>query len=319
MAEDEDADKVASEPTVRVGFSRNPDGGYRRHVLSREALDAKFAGDEPVIASLTGELQRSHFFACQILAFFFGSAWLAKRVAADTGTNFLEDWRGSAARTVTARRTVELAELLLNLQHVKGIEAVFDQLASDQLTHDQVESAFAELQAGALLDHARTPFRYIWPAKITREDFDIELGFKCGLRGCAEVKSKLTSTTPSKATALDALKKARVQLPKTEFPLVVFLKLPHNWTTPENTLFVEEAIEEFLRNTRQVVSVIGFFAIEQFEGATITTTITSLEVWNARHNFDPSLDFRVLSDNMKPRDNWFTIQNYVRSKLGTNP
>jgi hypothetical protein len=277
-------------------------------------LDAMFAGDGLInLARQTGELERSHFVACRILGFFFGLRWLTDHVAGNAGA-FLEDWSDLPARMRTAQRTVELAEMLLNLQPIKGVEAVFDQVACGQ-----VESAYAELQAGTLLDHARTPFRYIWPANIKREDFDIELEFRCGWRGCADVKAKLTSTKPSKATALDAMKKARAQLPETTFPGVVFLKLPHHWTTIENMCFVGDAMVEFLRNTRQVVSVVGFFAIEATDGKTITTTITSFEMLNDNHSFDADLDFRVLSDDMKPRDGWFDIRDFVRSKLGSKP
>jgi hypothetical protein len=63
------------------------------------------------------------------------------------------------------------------------------------------------------------------------------------------------------------------------------------------------------------VSVVAFYAIEAPSSKGIVTTLTWLELCSDNHKFDPSIDFRVLCDDPKPRDGWLSPGDFVRDKL----
>ncbi len=142
-----------------------------------------------------------------------------------------------------------LAELLLNMQHVEGVEHVVARISRGQRIVDDV----AELAGAALLQRAGIDFRFVRPTGKKRSDYDVEavLG---GERICFEMKGKVSD--PSSRTVVATLLGAADQLPL-DTPNVVVIQPPNDWVIREDGFHALEAgIAEFFRKSDRVARVI---------------------------------------------------------------
>src|ERR1700687_710293 len=290
------------------GFIRkesDPNAGYIRSVFSREML-LKMARDSPP-GEWAGTI-RVYGLALQALRFFFGPVWSERHIMDDAAPRgFLNRFHNVEAQETSFRRIINLAEMIVNLQHIRGVEAVFD-----EIYYGKIESAFAGLEAGKVLSCHGLEFRYIWAAKKEGHDFDIELKFQNGQLGCTEVESKAETTLISEKTIIRSLREGRAQLPP-HYPGVVILKLPGKWWSgTENMKTIAAAINNFIRGTSLVVSVIIIFSVDAFENGAIHTWLHSLEVLGDNHMFDRSVLWRVLRDEAKFPSTWMDLTEIAK-------
>ena len=291
-------------------FERKPEGGYRQRIFSRDIL-LKIAALKPPDVEVDDIGMRAYGLALQVLDAFFGRQWSERHIMDDDAQRgFVNRWDGDLRFQTSLRRMIDLAEMLVNFQSIKGVEACFDQVSGGM-----IESAFAELEAGKILAFSGTKFRYIWPSKIPGQDFDIELQFNSGELGCADVKAKSESTEVTAQTVKNSLQAARQQLPA-DHPGVIFLKLPNKWATNvQHMVLAAKAASDFLDTTSRVVAAIVFFSVDVFENGAVQTWIHSLEIHSNRHKFDRTLNWRVLRDDPRPPDTWVSLVEVVQEAV----
>ena len=147
-------------------------------------------------------------------------------------------------------RMITLAELLLNMQDVKGFSECLSLLVDGRL-----EAAFAELDVGRVLSYSNVRFGFNVRTGQLKSDYDLNVFFRNGERGCAETKCKIEGKTITAKSVLNTLQHARKQLPNDE-PGVIFLRMPEAWM---RNIKAEEditpAVKGFMRGTRTVVAV----------------------------------------------------------------
>lgn len=124
---------------------------------------------------------------------------------------------------IGGQKIVDLGELLLNLQHVKGFDSCIRRLRNGDL-----EPTLAELSLAGMIYVNDWQFRFAEPTGVKRSDYDYEITLQDGLMVCADAKCKIESTALSENTVLNALKKALGQLPE-DRPGIVLIKFPPDW------------------------------------------------------------------------------------------
>jgi len=157
-------------------------------------------------------------------------------------------------------RCLSIAEHLVNLQDVEGID---DRVAA--LTQGQIESTYAELQAGGFLAERGLNFRFVTPSGMKGLDYDAEIQLSDGMKVNCEMKCKIEESYLSKPGILTRLNDARKQLPKGE-PAIIFLKIPESWILQEDIVAVLlNALADFFRSTKRIVSVVVCWEVVQLE------------------------------------------------------
>jgi len=152
-------------------------------------------------------------------------------------------------------KTVDLGELLFNLQEVDG----FCECITRMKTERFVETGLAELDFARMLYINDQKFRFIEPKGKRGDNYDFEITLG-KWTVCADVKCKLEDKDISKSIIKNELSNSRDQLPRNR-PGMFFIKIPQHWT--ETYLYDQmlvEAAKEFLRSTGRVVSVKYYIA-----------------------------------------------------------
>jgi len=185
-----------------------------------------------------------------------------------------------------------LAELVLNLMPTRGVEACLEQLAGGQ-----IESGYAELEAGKLLLTRDINFRFIWPSGVKGESFDLEIMFPNGVAVCADTKCKVETETFSKSSLRNTLDGARKRsLPK-GYPGAIIVKIPQVWQeSAEIMADVSVVCDEFLRGTRRIVCVELYSSMVALSEGIIHDWLVGTEVRNNDHDYNPSLNWRLLTN-----------------------
>lgn len=168
----------------------------------------------------------------------------------------------TAERYRNQQRTLRIAELLFNLQGIEGIDGRLEELRAGN-----VESTYAELEAGSFLFRRALSFRYVDPSGVKGSDYDAEIRLPEGTKVNCEMKCKAEITGLGEAAVRNPLEHSRKQLPAGE-PGLVFFKLPEAWVSqPEIARVVPTAVDGFLRCTSRVVAVILGWEEQYLQGA----------------------------------------------------
>jgi hypothetical protein len=162
------------------------------------------------------------------------------------------DFSSDRRREASTFRVVELAENLLNLQHIDGFDACIEQMRGGG---EKIESTCAELDFGRLLYIHDVPFRFVVPQMAKGRDYDFEVTYPDGLSAAADAKCKFETTAIDPDTVRNSLNKARRQLPA-DRPGIIFIKVPQTWIEDPATARAMMGVGlRFFANTRRVVSV----------------------------------------------------------------
>lgn len=220
--------------------------------------------------------RRMYALALGILDALMGEPWVRANVVGKHGSpDYFRAAADSTERRKNSARVITFAEMLFNLQDVKGFERRLPQLRAGD-----VESGVAELQAAALLTAAG--FQIL----LREEGYDLDI---CLLEGDAavEIKRKLESTKPSIETISSTLKHARRQLP-TDRPGFVFLSIPETWIAdPAAPGITERALDGVFRNTTRITTVLLWWEDDVPAGEGSWRTISIKEIENPNARFQP--------------------------------
>ncbi len=228
-----------------------------------------------------------------ILKHYFGQAWTKRFVDPETATpNFLKiDESCPLRREITIFRIIDLGEVIFNLQ---GVEGFSDCIA--RMRDGVIEGTYAELDFGRMLYLTQVPFRFISPSGVKGADYDIEVLYPDGLTACADAKCKIESTAVSYHTMMNTLKDARHQLPK-DRPGIAFVKVPYTWMQePDFDAIALTAAQDFLRNTRRIVSVKYYVGEFIDEGAMMRHRHLYKEFSNPNTNFGGNRNWDIFRD-----------------------
>jgi hypothetical protein len=216
----------------------------------------------PAVMKVNGVTESFSLAMC-ILKYYFGGDWLNRFVTPDTAKpGFLRiDESDPIRKDLTALRMLDLAEVIYNLQHVRG----FDECIA-KMRNGDIEGTYAELDLGRMLYLNKVPFRYVVPRKIKGLDYDVEVEYPDGVVACAEAKCSIESTAFGENTIRNKLHHARQQLPP-DRPGIVFVKMPPRWMDESGFLKMTIGVaHSFLRGTRRVVSVKFYVSPNSIEG-----------------------------------------------------
>ena len=279
---------VARQQDEGPHFYKKPDGGYVRPIFRREGLRELALAVKMPSATVGGW---SYGLALSVLEYVFGRVWLVRNVLDEPSDGFLSRALAIEGGHVTVMHRVrDLAELVVNLLPVKGVEAPLDQVASGA-----VESGYAELIVGRLLYTHHVPFRFIWPSGKLGEDFDLELTFPNGKIACGDTKNKLETKDFSEKGIRNALDHGRKQLPQA-FPGVIFIKVPPQWHQSADVMSrIEIVCKEFFRSTQRIVAVEVFAAFVETRGDVVHDWLQGTEIRNEKHRFNPHENWRLLA------------------------
>jgi hypothetical protein len=287
-------------------FYRKPEGGYVRPLFKREGLE-KLAAAIPVQGDGSGQ---SYGLALLILQHCFGFKWIERHILDEPKHGFLSRALGThEGNNIVMHRVRDLAELVVNLLPVRGVESPLEQIANGEL-----ESGYAELEAGKLLLMHKIPFRFIWPSGVRGESFDLEISFPNGKLVCADTKCKTETGDFSEKGVLNTLEDARKRnLPK-GYPGAVILKVPHAWHEDAATMSkVGDACRRFLRGSKRIVAVEVYSSMVALRDNIVHDWMMGTEFRSEDHEFDPKLNWRLFTNSSEAISNpptWWRLARF---------
>jgi hypothetical protein len=240
--------------------------------------------------------------AITLIKFFLGNAWTQRfvlNVRTDkNGDGFFRvDFASQNAEDIKLLRVLDFAEVLFNLQHIRGFH---DRLG--QMRSGLIESTFAEFECARHLFTHAVPFEF-WKAEGVPggHNYDFIIGYSDGARACADAKCRLDQTEVRPRTITSRLKEARKQIPDGQTG-IVFVKLPATWVRTETTRAeIRRVAMDFLGNSNRIASVILYSPIPlQFGDEKITWVVHSHEEYLNPKRLER--DWTVFKDRVPLRD-----------------
>lgn len=244
--------------------------------------------------------QRSFTLALGVLKHFLGSDWPLKYCnPVESRRGFMQVEFDAPDKDVQLFRTIDLGELLFNLQHVSGFEHCLE-----RLRNGDVESAFAELDVARMLFINCHFFWFKPPQGEKGQDFDFGLLYPNGHLACIEAKCNIEGKDLSIGTIRNTLIRAKKQLPP-DCPGIIFVKVPSAayWAEGFQGELSRAAIE-FLRNTQRVVSIKYYVAPLQFREGRMSHTHAFMEITNPEHKFNKSNNWALMQNWKPPSGYW---------------
>jgi hypothetical protein len=249
--------------------------------------------------------KRSFWLSIAVLRHFFGPEWVEEHVGLGRDspgflrlTSAIVDKEKSEISTF---KIVDLAEILLNLQDIPGIEIVVD-----KMKHAHIEPTFAEFDFGKMLYCSEASFRFVKPVQKKGLDYDVEIVLSDGLIVCADAKCKLEGKEFSEKTVMNSLREARKQVPP-DRPSFIFVKVPAGWMSnrsPKGPL--NEIAKAFLRETQRVASIKFYISEIIYNNGFITHNQMFKEISNPNNRFDKHRNWDIFA---KPESSnaWSTM------------
>jgi hypothetical protein len=236
---------------------------------------------------------RSDKLAIAVLQKFLGPDWIEKHILKSKAGFLRDDVSTSQIKETLRMRRVVLAEMLYNLQKIKGFHSCLVELSGDQ-----VESTYGALEIGRMLatmvtDKALT-FRFVTRSGIKRRDYDLSIKCSDGVRICAETKCKMEETKITLRTIENSFGIAKDQLPESA-PGIVFVKVPRFWIDDEKfAADMRKLADRFLSRSPSIVSVKYYMAVIVQEEDSAGETIGEIVAFDERTN--PNHKFRKFKD-----------------------
>jgi hypothetical protein len=228
---------------------------------------------------------------------FFGDAWLKRHFIFAKASGYL--WLGDGVTAIERRtwRTINLAEMLLNLQHIEGFPACIEQMAQGE-----IEATYAELETAKELYWRDIRFKFVRRTGVKGNDYDLEITFADGRVACADTKCKRETTPFTTNSLLNSLQEARPQLPR-DNPGIVIVRVPEHWMEElHSRTSMIETTNKFLNDTGRVVSVVLYSPLFIYDSAInkVLNICRFMEVMNAHHRHAGGTDWTlfVISDRL---------------------
>ncbi|MBY0561561.1 hypothetical protein [Hyphomicrobium sp.] len=287
----------------KIDFSRRHFGGsmlspQKRTVLAELIADTKQenpSDDYFTVAQIVAQ---------KLLIVIFGHDWHQRHIVADRApTNFFRN-AGTSDRdnTTGGMRVIQLAEMIMNLQDVPGLEK-----SVEMIRDGDIESGFAEIEVGRLLHVNDCDFRFVVPRGTKGDDYDLEIMFQESTV-CGETKCKIESSQMSEKGLMNALRAARGQLPADK-PGIIFAAIPQTWNEPVAELgpFLKTVAEKFLQGTQRVVAIKFYTSALLATETTWAPRVFLLEVNNPKHRFDTNANYDIFAEMDKMPDHWVSL------------
>lgn len=249
--------------------------------------------------------------ATEIIGAFLGREWVKDHVAGRSADQtFLHEAMQDESRLLeTHLRVIWLAEMLLNFRLVSGFPHVLE-----RLRNNNIEAAFAELEAARYLAQNRCAFRFNSPKGRRGEDFDLEIRAGEAIVS-ADTKCRLEKSAIDDRRLFEMLNKGRGQLP-TDRPGALIVKLPNTKSEDEfidNLTACRKAVDRFFRGTERVVCCIAFGLLLVPAGSTSKPVYIGFEVPNPKHRFGNDFP-KILPPGGGVRNaaippNWYTLHD----------
>jgi len=257
--------------------------------------------------------KRAFWLAVAVLRHFFGPDWVEEHIGmGHTASGFLRLISSEVDKVESERRAfrvADLGEVLLNLQGVEGIDTCLD-----CMKHNDIESAYAELDLGRMLYISGINFRYVKPQQKKGLDYDVEIILDDGGVVCADAKCKIETTEFSESTVINSLQGARSQFPKDQ-PSIIFMKVPQQWFEQANIgKSLNEIAIEFLRGTGRIVSVKFYVAQLIWREGFATHTQMFAEISNPNSRFSNRRDWNMFAS-PNAAGTWSTVPSRWRRLL----
>jgi hypothetical protein len=246
--------------------------------------------------------KRSYVLALGIIKHFLGEDWINTYAGPVKGKKtFLQVDFGQDDHQIQLFRTIDLGELLFNLQNVEGFE-----YCVSRLRQGLVEPTLAELDVARMLYVNNQMFWFVEPKGVKGEDFDFMVVYPAGIGACIEAKCNVESDTVDIKTIKNALVRAQKQLP--DQPSIIFVKIASKWVDEVNFSQTISAMTlEFLRNARRVVSVKYYAAPFRYQNKIIGQSHVFMEITNPASRFFPGHNWDLLTRWKPPTNYWNTM------------
>jgi len=257
-----------------------------------------------------------------IIHSFLGGEYFAKHFGPDAPDDgFFKLTPAGATNVEAARnyRVVDLAELLFNLQHIRGFARCVIQMRDAE----NPEPSYAELHVARMLYINDWQFRFVEPIGEKGKDYDFEINY-FNNRVCADAKCKIEATALSANTVTKTLSANRTQLPK-DRPSVFFVKIPPSWIeTSEGQKTTIQGVEAFFaQGSGRVVSVGLYCEPLWFNNGILQQRHAYYEISNPRRRFGEKLDWRFFNRWRPPRQShnvlpfkWIRLANFPAGMKG---
>ena len=200
-------------------------------------------------------------------------------------------------------RIILLAELLFNLQEIRGVEQRIESIRRGNL-----EATFAELESAGHIKQAGLNFFFVPTWGVKGRDYDIDVILSSRKSVHCELKAKAEQHELHETSIYRTLDASRKQLPPNE-PGIVFLKIPEEWIgqTRLKSIF-QENLQKFFRQTNRVVAVILRWEQWSFH-QNVKAAVATLYRMEPNHN-SQFLDKEIID--MLERLNNPNLQTWIR-------
>lgn len=198
------------------------------------------------------------FLSVELLRIYLGNAWVNVAVfdknieGHNKHLEAIKFLKSSLKGFQWQERVRRLAERIYNLQNIKNIEIVIEEIKQGNF-----ESRFAEIEGATHFYRAKIPFEFINPIGKKGKDFDIKIITDPPIN--CDVKHKLEDIKRNKKIIVKSIKKtlrkARQQVPFREVSLFL-IKIPEAWDKKDK--YIVNALEEFFKEekSKNVLAVI---------------------------------------------------------------
>jgi hypothetical protein len=234
-----------------------------------------------------------YFLAAQILRIALGDSWCDHQLGGNPKAHQRLQMGADYVQRMKAQLwTVQLAEILLNLQDVPGFDNRLRRLLRDNL-----ESAVSELEAARLLTISCLPFEFVEESGRRGYDYEALVQLPTGDLGACEVKRKVGSSAPRLGSIYKSLSEGVGQIPS-DLPGILFLQVPEGWIVAGDQLStaVEGAIGKLFRNSSRVIAVVVFWEEWHLADNGALLRLVKYREWiNEQSRFYDALDPQVFS------------------------
>lgn len=225
---------------------------------------------------------RWYVMSCRILMHAFGKNWLFKNVLSEGVTEnefFKLEENSEISRYINQNRIIRLGHMLYALRNISG----FDHFV-ESIKRRDIEPAYFELTVANMLCEDGYNIRFVNESGIKTQDYDLLCSVD-DIQFCVESKSRRYSEVFNTKILLNALKKAKGQLPKTK-PGVIFILISDSWLHNKSAeAIVTECVVNYLRTTERVNKVILIWDIFFESNDKKITSYIYLEINNNKTRF----------------------------------
>jgi hypothetical protein len=231
-----------------------------------------------------------------VLRTLLGNDWFDRHIMSAGKRGVLTvDESSPEARERSFGVTIDLAEVIYNLQDVPN----FDECMK-RLYEGNIEGTLAELAFARMLYINQAPFRFIVPQGVKKRDYDFEILYPGNVIACADAKCKIEGTDFTEKRLLDVLKQAREQLPN-ESPGIAFVKVPSRWLAdPQFAPLSVQCARRFLGGVRRIVSVKWYSTVVTWNNNMMMIQHAYKEISNSVTDFGNNVNWNVFKSDAYP-------------------